>query len=102
MSESKGKHTKGKWKIKKSFHGCEVYSEINNVIAFIGDVTPLNARLIAAAPDLLAACKIGLMRAKYIRNLPMEKLAKELLEKHIKMIESAIRQAEGEGEMDDK
>ncbi len=68
MSESK--HTPGPWRVEKTgkpskrvFAGDELIATIRHFFTGVDDVGPLpsqtraNARLIAAAPDLLEACE---------------------------------------------
>ena len=71
-------HTPGPWKVNPAAHGCAVESEDGASVAWCGNnvstrhgVAPFraNARLIAAAPDMLAA----LERVEYDHgDLPSE------------------------------
>jgi hypothetical protein len=49
-------HTPGPWEIEDDFTGLQVYSGSTQVAQILRDnCAPANARLIAAAPDMLAA-----------------------------------------------
>lgn len=98
-------YTKGKWTIEIPcgfpYSGLYVVPVIRKNFPYhIAKIRQLrkreeseaNARLIAAAPDLLAACKIGLAIARWtedVRGVP-----KALVE-DIKKIEAIIKEAEG-------
>lgn len=59
--ETKNKHTPGPWKCRKDINGLTVFDSqgmaLANCVFQIGDEEKANARLIAAAPELLEALK---------------------------------------------
>lgn len=65
MTNDKGKHTPGPWEVSKNgvyvvsrfahFNICRIKSELHD--DSITEISTANARLIAAAPDLLAALR---------------------------------------------
>lgn len=62
----KAQHTPGPWRIVRDEDGCfEIADEngllINKTVARGGTTNRANARLIAAAPDLLEACESALI-----------------------------------------
>ena len=72
--------TPGPWKVIPAAHGCAVESEEGAGVAWCGNnvstrhgVAPFraNARLIAAAPDLLAAAEVAMNAAR--KRLQMER-----------------------------
>ncbi len=99
-------HTKGPWTIDRKIdlsHGAsvlvrvdgigiaEVWKTDDRILSFTKDTTAeANARLIAAAPDLLAACEVGLsvVNTKLYFN-PDDEIAQE----QKKIIEAAIAKA---------
>jgi len=106
-------HTKGKWKLSKSKHWSPRNSEpkglhlwgdikendgrtgvrlatIEKLRGFRRSETEANARLIAAAPDLLEACKEALSRLTMIHDVHNIRSSKE-----IGQLEQVIAKAEG-------
>lgn len=95
MKTQAKKHTPGPWIIYGK--GCAVYNaELKKVIAhtaFKGTATPIievteeiaaNARLIAAAPELLLGCKEALavlLENTKVRNLKTESFLREIIAK---------------------
>jgi len=59
-SQNKVKHTQGPWKVKQTAVYDAVYGNNDELVSFISIKQPeeiqANARLIAAAPELLEAC----------------------------------------------
>lgn len=58
------KHTPGSWHtgVRTAYHGRDIYGQHGELIAIADEMVPFtevkpNARLIAAAPDLLAAAR---------------------------------------------
>ena len=93
------KHTRGPWRHKVAGANYWIMAEYDRYIAYIGGAdgvftthpnTPheANARLIAAAPDLLEACKL------VFQNLEPLYSSEHLC---IKMLRTAIAKAESEG-----
>jgi hypothetical protein len=87
-------HTKGPWNInkdcsEKSGRPC-VHSEIFHIaeMLWMSDETEDNARLIAAAPELLEACKTALAN---MENLPWEHQSPSTMD----LLHAAIAKAEG-------
>lgn len=92
----KTKHTRGKW----SANNCTIWDASKNPIAYTGamadqslehlEACAANARLIAAAPELLEALKLALTTI----NDPLNGLiiGKQVL---VEEIEKAINKAEG-------
>jgi len=69
---SKQKHTLGPWRVGKN--GRRIYckyghiADVHGVDNILGGTMEANARLIASAPDLLAACKRSIAPLLYLRN----------------------------------
>jgi hypothetical protein len=84
------KHTPGPWK--KSNISAHIYGPQNEYLAICED--PLNARLIAAAPDLLDLLYLALPYVEDAENDPCFK--KDVVSRLAKNIRSAIAKAEGE------
>jgi hypothetical protein len=100
------KHTPGPWTLQKHYnHANEPHQELFSRIgiahkplarlypdcAFSGPEDEANAHLIAAAPDLLAACKIASVEVE--SRIGSASWAKIL----VKTLEAAIEAAEGRG-----
>lgn len=81
MSEFKG--TKGKWEIKSSNVYSGEYSLRNEKYAPTFEEDEHNAKLIAAAPELLEALKLVLVHATYFinENHPHYKIAISAIKK---------------------
>lgn len=95
-------HTPGPWTVMKFKTGAQIYSADNNVICHINPVspseTPINAALIASAPDLLKerdnlnsdlAVARAALQARIIQVANLEYLNAELLEALKKIAESS-------------
>ena len=94
------KHTKGKWTIEKTKDAGFRIQSGSNIICWEGLsklYPPLmdsqgNAKLIAAAPELLAACKLAV---RYVAKMVADGVNTALpAEIALKRIEKAIEQAE--------
>lgn len=94
------KHTPGPWKsVNVSSQGTAVYRRIDGLngthIGFAGayklhnsEIAEANARLIAAAPDLLEAAQLAVIELAYVAHAEVESNALPLLR-------AAIAKAEG-------
>ena len=99
-TKQKGTHTPGFWEAKKNIlnHWFVIAPRASGFDIGITDLTPVptegsaesNARLIAAAPELLEACKIVL-------DLCYEEESHLMMEEppYLKLIRKAIAKAEG-------
>ena len=90
------KHTKGPWEARADwivgFNGTLHIATIPR--AFDGDYSEANALLIAAAPDLLAACKAVMNNANHI-DCDAEKKRYIIGQKEFELIDAALAKAEG-------
>ena len=90
-------HTPRPWHIGKRAADVAIYGhkgeEVAKILDFFNDdeENKANARLIAAAPDLLAALKTCVSELNQLAFLANDKLAKEAIKKGV----SAIAKAEG-------
>ena len=88
-TKTETKHTPGPWKVVKPLHGhatqyrCAQIGRDKDYTTL--ELKPEDARLIAAAPELLEACK-AVMRLDYLHE--HNALAKQ--------VEAAIRKAQGD------
>lgn len=68
------KHTKGEWKARNNDNYCLVYSELHGGITLCNhegkhkEEHEANAKLIAAAPDLLEACAWAIKQFKRLAD----------------------------------
>jgi len=107
MSKEMGRHTPGPWSVKDS---DTVVGPAGNVVAeccgySVKATTPeqqsqggreANARLIAAAPELLTACKAANLLIEYLRaRLRGDDMGRLDVEYHAAKIPAAILKAEG-------
>jgi hypothetical protein len=98
------KHTKGPWHVFTDNYGEVVIQNENEMICSIGEKVIMDeignesmwkdASLIAAAPELLEACKL----VKSLSDLPKTELSSESWEKVKEVCLQAITKAEKEGE----
>lgn len=106
------KHTPGPWTVDPAARPGHVDKIKSGGVAFVGvgcttvggnqTEQSANARLIAAAPDLLEACRLGLrlgeiaVRAGMLHETP-DSFVEEVVENHhgLKTIRAAIAKAEG-------
>ena len=94
-------HTKGPWTIEKEdgefwaiYSGSELVADVlHKYASFTMAEGEANARLIAAAPDLLAMCRLA---AKYVAKMVADDVKTALPPiVALNRIEAAIKQAEG-------
>ena len=99
---TKPSHTPGPWRVSEDLGTCdgiEIYAGINEYL--ISNVNPnrpqfeANARLIAAAPELLAACE-GVLGVLNHGTPTKEDGTPNTHWKHIDIIRAAIAKATGE------
>lgn len=97
------KHTPGPWAVSKYNHRIKIIKELDAevyvVVCYLkNNHAEANARLIAAAPDLLEAARLGLDFAKIVLQDYLEVGANEedtIATEVINKIEAAIQKAEG-------
>ncbi len=98
------KHTKGPWFYQEK---SDVYTHIvraesnpNGIICSCGQssdgVDEANARLIAAAPELLTACKVSAACFRKLASIGILSSSRDVLLDNAKLIASAISKAESE------
>ncbi len=88
------KHTPGPWEYHISDHGLDVYGQKKHVCGegwYPREEKEANARLIAAAPELLDACES--IQAAWVRTDTGKDVA---IAYAMKMITAAIRKTKGE------
>lgn len=91
------KHTQGGWHIGKAGYDKAIYDDKGGHIATIPDMLPddeqlANARLIAAAPDMLEACKAA---AEFIEGIEFNDTLTEAEEELLSQLKAAIKAARG-------
>ena len=92
-NESKGgnmEYTKKKWKIEPCPCGCKLFLVSPIIGCQCGSLTKVDACLVAAAPDLLYACK-------ELLSLYDMKPSKEAIAVRVDITKQAIKKAEGNG-----
>ena len=90
------KHTPGPWRVDDNYVLCLYDGRPNNICRMLGrgDETEANARLIAAAPDLLEACEV--MVAAYDEGLGIS--FRDGYFKGVALMRKAVKKAKAEGE----